>query len=250
MILASRQSSKLRVPADFAACVRSQLALALAERIAERTSAACTALPLVTWGQLLLPAYFRLPPSRMHLWTGAQLDQMCTIRGARLNVLGPRGGAKSTISTLTYVLKAAVSVREPYIWIVSDTMSQARTHLANVKAELEHNRLLAMYYPSAVGRGPRWRADGIELPNGVVIEAYGTGQRLRGRRQRENRPTLIVCDDLQNDVHVASASQRQSSRDWFHGALLKAGDRRTNVINLATALHRDALAMQLTRSPG
>jgi predicted phage terminase large subunit-like protein len=129
-------------------------------------------------------------------------------------------------------------------------MSQARTHLNNVKAELEANPQLATYYPDAVGRGRIWRAGAIELRNGVVIEAYGTGQRLRGRRRRQYRPTLIVCDDLQNDAHVASASQRQSSRDWFHGALLKAGDSRTNVINLATALHRDALAMQLVQSPG
>jgi hypothetical protein len=237
-------------PVDFSACVFSELARELARQIAQRTSDDCTALSLTDWGRLMLPAYFRLPPSGMHLWIGQQLDQMDARRGARLNVLGPRGGAKSTIGTLAYVLKCAVTQREPYIWIVSDTMSQARTHLASVKAELEQNDRLAAWYPRAVGRGPRWRADAAELPNGVVIEAYGTGQRLRGRRRRENRPTLIVCDDLQNDSHVASPGQRQMSRDWFHGALLKAGDRRTNVINLATALHRDALAMQLVQSAG
>ena len=88
------------------------------------------------------------------------------------------------------------------------------------------------------------------LRNGVTIEAFGTGQRIRGRRRRQHRPTLIVCDDLQNDGHIRSPSQREHSRDWFHGALLKAGTARTNVVNLATALHRDALAMQLHRTPG
>jgi predicted phage terminase large subunit-like protein len=186
----------------------------------------------------------------MHRWLGEQLDRMAAERGAKLNVLGPRGGAKSTIGTLAYVLQAAVTGREPYIWIVSDTKNQAQTHLAHVKRELEENELLAEGYPTAVGRGSRWRAAAIELANGCVIEAYGTGQRLRGRRQREHRPSLIVCDDLQNDAHIASAAQRDASRDWFHGALLKAGDKQTNVVNLATALHRDALAMQLHLSPG
>jgi hypothetical protein len=32
--------------------------------------------------------------------------------------------------------------------------------------------------------------------------------------------------------------------------LLKAGDPGTNILNLATALHRDALALELTRTPG
>ena len=98
--------------------------------------------------------------------------------------------------------------------------------------------------------GSCWRATTIQLRNGTVLESFGTGQRLRGRRRRENRPTLIVCDDLQNDGHMASALQRESSRHWFHGTLLKAGTKRTNILNLATALHRDALAMQLHRTPG
>ncbi len=88
------------------------------------------------------------------------------------------------------------------------------------------------------------------LRNGVVIEAFGTGQRIRGRRRREHRPTLIICDDLQNDGHIRSAVQRGHSRDWFHGMLMKAGTQRTNVVNLATALHREALAMQLHETPG
>ncbi len=37
---------------------------------------------------------------------------------------------------------------------------------------------------------------------------------------------------------------------WFEGTLLKAGTKRTNIINLATALHRDALAPRLHRTPG
>jgi hypothetical protein len=222
----------------------------LVARIDERTGGALASLSLLEWGRRMLPAYFRCPPSRMHQWMSEQFERMDRTRGVRVNVLGPRGGAKSTVGTLCYVLRAAVERRESYIWIVSDTVGQARTHLAHVRAELEDNALLAASYPRSVGRGPRWRSGALELPNGCVIEAYGTGQRLRGRRRREHRPSLIVCDDLQNDGHTASAAQRQASRDWFHAALLKAGDARTNVLNLATALHRDALAMQLHQAPG
>lgn len=202
------------------------------------------------WGRRYLPAHFSRPPSRMHQWLGRRLDALQKDRGTKINVIGPRGGAKSTIGTLCYVLRAAVEGWEPYIWIVSDTKNQAQTHLENIKSELEENELLLRDYPQAVGRGNCWRATSIELPNGAVIESYGTGQRLRGRRWRENRPTLIVCDDLQNDGHMASAALRESSRQWFFGVVLKAGTQRTNLVNLATALHRDALAMQLDQTPG
>jgi predicted phage terminase large subunit-like protein len=204
----------------------------------------------LAWGQEYLPAHFAKQASAMHVWLGEQLDAFQNARGLKVNLIGPRGGAKSTIGTLCYVLRAAVEGWEHYIWIVSDTKHQAQTHLENVKTELTENELLAAGYPDAVGRGPRWQSTAIEMPNGVVIESFGTGQRIRGRRRRAHRPTLIVCDDLQNDNHISSAAQREASRQWFHGTLLKAGTKRTNVLNLATALHRDALAMQLDTAAG
>jgi predicted phage terminase large subunit-like protein len=207
-------------------------------------------LDLLAWGQRYLPEHFSRPPSNMHRWLAEQLDAAHSARGTKINVLGPRGGAKSTIGTLALPLRAAVECWEHLIWIVSDTKHQACAHLENIKAELLENRRLAEDFPEVVGRGLVWRGNMIVLRNGVTIEAFGTGQRIRGRRRRQHRPTLIVCDDLQNDGHIASSLQREHSRSWFHGALMKAGTARTNVVNLATALHREALAMELHRTPG
>jgi predicted phage terminase large subunit-like protein len=205
---------------------------------------------LLSWGRKYLPHHFVRPASIMHRWLGEFLDNMSRNRGMKLNVLGPRGGAKSTIGTLAFPLRAAVEGREPYIWILSDTRHQACAHLENLKAELLDSPRLAADYPNAVGRGPVWRAGAIVLRNGVSVEAFGTGQRIRGRRRRADRPTLILCDDLQNDGHTQSALLREHSRTWFHGTLMKAGTPRTNVVNLATALHREALAMELCQTPG
>ncbi len=205
---------------------------------------------LLEWARRYLPNHFRLPPSKMHRWLAFQLDTVQGRRGTKLNVLAPRGSAKSTLVTLAYVLRCAVMGWEPYIWIVSDTRHQAYAHLSNIKLELEDNELLAADYPEAMGRGPVWRAGTIVLRNGVMIEAFGTGQRMRGRRHRAARPSLIVCDDLQNDSHIQSALCRERSRLWFHGTLMKAGTPQTNMVHLATALHREALALELHRTAG
>lgn len=239
-----------KVARDWKDGVLDELAKELVRRVIVQTEEAWKSLSLLEWGQAVLKAYFRLPPSKMHRWLGSELDRLGSARGTKLNVLGPRGSAKSTLGTLTYVLRAAVEGKEPYIWIVSDTQKQAIKHLGHVKHELETNQMLAAHYSRAAGKGKTWRSDAIELRNGAVIEAYGTGQHLRGRRRLQYRPSLIVCDDLQNDSHITSALQRSASSDWFHGALMKAGDGETNVVNIATALHRDALAMELHRSPG
>lgn len=233
-----------------------QLSLLLGDGVATRWTrtdgsiAGTHHLSTLDWGRRYLPAYFSKPPSTMHEWLAAQLDAFRIRRGDKVNLIGPRGSAKSTIATLAYVLRVAVEAWEPYIWIVSDTIPQAVLHLDNVKTELIDNEFVARDYPHAVGRGPIWRTSNIELSNGVVIDAIGTGQRSRGRRRREFRPTLIVCDDLQNDGHISSATQREATRQWFHGTLLKAGSTTTNVVNLATALHREALALELHAAAG
>ena len=114
--------------------------------------------------------------------SATQLNTLHTHRGSKINLIGPRGSAKSTIATLCYVLRAAVEGWEPYIWIVSDTKEQAQTHLENVKTELVENRRLPSTIRTPSGQGRHWRANSIELRNGVVIESFGTGQRIRGRR--------------------------------------------------------------------
>ena len=205
---------------------------------------------LLDWAKYFLPHHFCIEPSKMHHWLSDRLDEARIQRGMKLNLLAPRGAAKSTVATLAYPLRELLERREPYIWIVSDTMSQAHAHLENIKIELLENSKLASRYPESCGKGPVWRNGAIVLRSGTAIEAYGTGQRLRGRRRKEHRPTLIVCDDLQNDNHIISSSARDRSRNWFHGTLLKAGTTETNVVNLATALHREAIALELLEKPG
>src|SRR5688500_9183863 len=190
----------------------------------------------LSWGQLYLPAHFVHPPSEMHVWLAAQLDALRAERGSKINLIGPRGSAKSTVATLCHVLRSAVEGCVRCTGMDPETKEQARTHLDNIRLELEEKDDLAERFQGSTGRGRHWWAASIQLPNRVTIESYGTGQRIRGRRRAADRPSLIVCDDLQNDSHIASAAQRAASRQWFQGTLLNAGTRDTNIINLATAL--------------
>lgn len=217
---------------------------------AERNSKSAAGIDLLDWGKRYLPRHFRRTPSKMHRWIAARLERMRVRRGLKLNVLGPRGGAKSTIGTLALVLRSALEGREPYILIVSNTKHQAVAHLENIKTELRENRQIRADYPRAIASRGAWRDNAVHLANGVLIEAFGTGQRVRGRRHGAYRPTLIVCDDLQDDHHMESALARERSRRWFHGMLMKAGTKRTNIVNLATALHREALALELHATAG
>src|SRR6516164_8755621 len=205
---------------------------------------------LQDWAQYYLSGYFKLAPSAFHNWLVGQLQDLHTRRGSRLALVAPRGSAKSTWVSLVYPLWAALCRHEPYIQIISDTQTQARLLLEAIKRELEDNPLLAQAYPAAVGRSSPWGQDRIRLVNGVVIEALGTGAKIRGRRNRSERPSLIIVDDPQNDQHVTSAIQRDRSSNWFNRAVANAGSPQTTILVLGTALHRECLALRLTQTGG
>jgi len=206
--------------------------------------------PLADWCTTYLPAYFYRSPSAFHRWLAGELDTLHTRRGTRLDVIAPRGCAKSTWSSFAYPLYCAVHGLEPYIQIVSDTTGQAWIWLEAIRNELQDNEALARAYPHVAAPGDIWRQERIRLRNGVVIEALGTGSRIRGRRNRSDRPSLIIVDDPENEEHVTSALLRDKSWSWFTKALMNAGTPGTNILVLGTTLHRDCLVLKLRRSPG
>lgn len=205
---------------------------------------------LLDWGQYYLGEHFSCAPSKMHRWIAEQCDQSNQKRGARFNLLGPRGGAKSTLVALAHTLESGLEGRDMLIWFVGNTAEDAKKNLRNIKKEITDNALIRRDYPQECNHGEPWSAKAIRLGNGVQFEAYGLGNAIRGTRHGANRPTLIICDDLQSDAAMYSALRRDKEWRWLTGALLKSGEPRTNFFNLATALHLEAVALRLCRTPG
>src|SRR5262245_9652204 len=207
-------------------------------------------LPFDAWAHRYLGAYLTDAPSGFHTWLAAELNALCGRRGTRLNIVAPRGSAKSTWAAEAYPLWQAVYGREPYIIIASDSSGQAEKRLSVIRGELETNERLAADYPEVAGKPPICRLGQIELQNGVVIEAAGTGQKIRGRKNRQHRPSLIVVDDPQSTEHTVSALQRQRSWEWLTKDVCNAGDPQTNIVVLGTALHRECIVCKLQTTPG
>ena len=175
-------------------------------------------------------------------------DAMLAEKGTRSAVAAPRGHAKSTVMSLQNVLHAALYGYKRYILLVSDTESQAVSFLEAIKYELETNELLLRDFGEQPGK--TWKSGSIVLANGCRIDAVGSGQKLRGRRNYERRPDLILCDDIENDEGVRTAEQRQKTADWFWKAVCKAGDSYTDILVIGTILHHDSLLANLLENPG
>ena len=194
------------------------------------------AIDLEYFGRAYLSHYFIRPSPAFHgeldrIWREGVMKGLDPVReakqinradGCRRAIEAPRGHAKSTNITFKDDLHAALYAYKHYIIILSDSSEQAEGFLADIKTELEENAALKEDFGALEGKV--WKASVILLANGVKIEAIGSGKKIRGRRHKEWRPDLIVCDDLENDENVNTPEQRKKLRDWFYKAVSKAGD--------------------------
>ena len=199
-----------------------------------------------------LQFHCNLPFSKMHMELFSLLKQATDKRNFRLAVAAPRGHAKSTVTSLVYILWSICYSLEQYIVIISNTADQSVDLLKTIKDELESNPLLIQDFPD-VAEPPdikpspkRWKKDDIITRNQIKVIALGAGQKIRGRKHKQYRPTLIILDDIENEAEVLSANQREDKMNWFQRAVLKAGTTaQTNFIVVGTILHYDSLLSQL-----
>lgn len=202
------------------------------------------------WARAYLPHYFPGPPADFHAELFERLSDLHTRRDSKEAVIAPREGAKSTVITLAYVLFCALERHEPFALVLSDSAGQAQEQLRHVRHELETNAALARDYPDAAGVGPVWRQDRIELRNGAAVAALGTGGRIRGRRSRQARPSLVVFDDVENNDTITSPVKRERAWRWATREVMPAGTAGTNFLSVGSAIHREAVAVRLGQLPG
>lgn len=160
----------------------------------------------------------------------------------------PRGNAKSTIASFALVLWVSVYQKKHFVLITSDTMDQAQDFLSHYRNELEDNDRIKEDFGDLVG-SETWNQTDTITSLDVRVQALGAGKKVRGRRHKQWRPDLIICDDLENDENIASLDQRQKMETWFNKALSNAGDSYTDKIVVGTIMHTDSLLSKVLRNP-
>jgi hypothetical protein len=159
----------------------------------------------------------------------------------RLEIIGFRGCAKSTMASLALVLWAALEHPDkyPFIIMLADTRSQASINAATVQHELRNNDLILKDYGHLKYKridDPRpeptlesdedWQAMNCVLDNGVRILSRSRGQKIRGLKHRQYRPSLIVADDVEDLDWVRTQENRDKSARWMRGNVLPSIEER------------------------
>jgi predicted phage terminase large subunit-like protein len=208
-----------------------------------------------------LSHYFSLPPAD---FARELLEALENHDNRKLEIVGFRGSAKSTFASTAFVLWAALEHPELYPFIISltSTGTSATAAMSAIKHELETNDLLNMDYGKIqfrrvddIAPEPRlessedWQARNVLLPNGVRILARSRGQRIRGLRHYQHRPSLIVGDDIEDLDAVATQEKRDKTDKWWRGEVLPAIEEHTGrVVLIGNWLHMDGLMARAKNS--
>lgn len=163
----------------------------------------------------------------------------------------PRGHAKSTALTHVYVLGSVLFKTDDYVIIISNTEELAIEHLGDIARELTENEELIKDF-AIKGFVTNSKTEiVVEMVDGhqFRILARGSGQKMRGRKWRGKRPSLIVCDDLEDDEQTENKERRDKFRRWFFRAVKPALRRGGKLRIHGTILHEDSLLARLMKDP-
>ena len=158
-----------------------------------------------------------------------------------------RGSAKSTIMTLSYPIWAMVGeLKKKFIILISQTQQQSRLILSNIKREFETNETLISDFGPFGEDDDEWRANSLVISKyNTRITAISSGESIRGLRHLENRPDLIICDDVEDLNSVKTREGRNKSHEWLKGDVIPAGNPKSKYIIIGNLLHEDSLMMRL-----
>jgi len=165
-----------------------------------------------------------------------------------------RGSAKTTIAMLFYAIWVIVSGRKHFVILISDTFSQVKDHIYNIKNELETNKRLIKDFGSfeveaETKKKEEWQKVSMVIPRyDAKIVGKSTGQKVRGMRYKQWRPDLIVIDDIEDLEMVRTKEQRDKTHRWLIGNVIPAGERgKTKYVLIGNLLHSDAIMSRMKK---
>lgn len=203
---------------------------------------------LAFFARYYFPHYIVTQNSKLHWYLYNELKRIVEAEtGQRVAIAAPRGNAKSSITSLIFIIWCIVYQKKHFIVLLSDTSSQAEEFLSSIRNELETNERLRQDFGNLVGDS--WKSDDIITKNQVRVLALGARKKIRGRRFNNKRPDLIIGDDMENDENTVNPEQRKKNENWFFKAVSKAGDKDTDIIVIGTIIHYDSLLSALLKNP-
>jgi hypothetical protein len=160
----------------------------------------------------------------------------------------PRGHAKSSVTGLIFLIFCVVNNLEKYIVYISQNHTKTVQFLDPIRIEFKENELIKFVYPhiklsNARDDSGKDREDCFDV-NGIRVEAVSFEKNLRGFKYRNMRPTLIIGDDIEEDMRTLNPELRVKDSNKLNKVIIPSLDINGRFKMIGTLLHIDSLLMK------
>ena len=201
------------------------------------------------WCTTLFPKYFTAPFAYRHeeLWNWLESITLDNYVQAFIAIWG-RGGAKST-NAETGAVRLGAEERRKYALYVSSTQEKADTHVANIAGMIESKKFGEYYHKMSMrakgkfGNVKGWRREHLQAANGFSVDAFGLDSGLRGIKIDEQRPDIIILDDV--DEKFESPKVTLKKMQVITDTVLPSGSKNCAVLFIQNLIAADSIASRL-----
>ena len=205
---------------------------------------------MILFGKVTIPNMFSSESPEFHYDIAKNLMDKSH---KQVNIIAPRGHAKSSIVGGVFPLWHIMFEKGPkLIVLISRTQDHAVKLLGTIKDVLDYSsqfRQLFGYWGMNSARV--WSKAEIELKDGTMIICKGTGQQLRGIKHGNQRPTLIILDDPEDENNTKTAEAMESNLRWLlQSAIPSLDPERGRIAIIGTPIHQRCIVETLKEMTG
>lgn len=174
---------------------------------------------------LTIPTIFRylFPPLFHSIWA-LLIDLANKLRDFTAIAIGiPRGFGKTMLVKL-FILYCIIFTHKRFILVVCGTQLKANNIISDIQGMLDESNILKVF--------GNWRlgsiTDRLDLKRfgfrgrNIILMGAGAGSDIRGMTLENERPDIIVFDDIQSKEDSESETVSMALEKWLYGTAMKA----------------------------
>jgi len=202
--------------------------------------------------KVFFPERFKKPFASLHKSILTKIDN----DSPRVVIAAPRGYGKTSIVALALAARHIIFNITPFVVYINKSFDAACLHSENLRRELATNAVIKDVFGPL--RPKRVDTEFEEVFSKKAWVAYktllfprGTGQQVRGVLYKNDRPGLIILDDIEDGDEINSEEYRKKTKYWFYSEVMNAvaqDSRDWKIVYIDTLKHEDALLQELLES--
>lgn len=204
--------------------------------------------------QTFFPERFNMPfAEKVH----GEIFKLIDGSDQKVAIAAPRGWGKTSIVALALMARYILFNHTGFICYINKSHDAASLQTENLRRELVTNRMIRHFFGSFKARdASKNEFDEVFskkswVAYNTLVWPRGAGQQVRGVLFKNDRPGLIVIDDLEDPEKINNDEIRKGWHKWLYADVIKAVPRlhrNWKIVYIDTLKHEDSTLQKLLDS--